>query len=380
MQFDIDRNVLMRGVSRTLGITEKKTTLPILNNILLKTEEDRLKIVATDREISLITRLGIEIVEPGEITISAKKVFEMAKEVQEEKIRVVTNERNRVTMTAGKVVYRLNGMPAEDFPSVIEWEDMPLYEIAADGLATIIRKSIYASPVTDDAKNQLRGVYFEVEDSVNGPRLKMTATDGHRLAMAYGQPGEAGDFKLENGVIIPRKGLTEVRRILEEVEGTVRFGVDDGVFVLKTQDTTLKVSLIDGVYPDYRRVLPAEKGVVVRLDRQSLLHALKRMNVISSSSTSGAAIFTFQEGRIVVNSNDPDLGEAIDEIDANYEGQEMVLAYNVNYLIQALEVMDAEEILLDVRQGMKPAVLRGVGNDDYISIIMPLKLEGWGGK
>ena len=372
MEFNVKRNIFLNGIQKTLGIADRKTTMPILNNILIRTEEGRIKIVATDKELGLISRYDAEIREPGEITVSAKKLFEMVRETQGEDINLVTTENHQVTMKSQKVLYKIHGLPADDFPNVLESEDIALFSVQGAVLYDLIRRSSFAVS-TDELRVNLNGVFFETEVSVNGPRLKMSATDGHRLAMAYSQPGEHGGLVLEKGVIIPRKGLLEIRKLMEDETGEVSIGVDHGMFFVKTKDTTLKVSLIDAEYPDYRRVVPVEKGTLLRFNKNIVLHALKRMNVMSSDRYNGV-IMTLTENRLVLNSTNPDVGEANDEIEVSYEGEELRVGYNVNYLIDAIEVVDDAEVLFEMRAGMKPGVVRTVGDDYYACVVMPLKV------
>jgi len=372
MELNIKRNTFLSGIQKTLGIVDRKTTMPILNNILIRTETGQIKIVATDKELGLISRYDAEIIEPGDITLSAKKLYEMIRELQGEDIHLAIKENHQVFLTAQKVLYKINGLPADDFPNVLEVEEIPYYKIQGSVLYDMIRKTAFAVSL-DEMRITLNGVFFETEDSVNGPRLKMSATDGHRLAMAYSQPGEHGGLILEKGLIVPRKGLVEIRKLLEDEKEEIMIGVDHGMLLVKTKDTTLKVSLIDGEYPDYRRVVPADKGTILRFDKNAVLHALKRMNVMSSDRYSGV-IMTLMENRLVLNSTNPDVGEANDEIDVSYAGEEIRVGYNVNYMIDAIEVVDDMELLFEMRPGMKPGMVRTVGDDRYACVVMPLKI------
>jgi len=371
MEFHIGRNTFLEGVQKTLGIVERKTTIPILNNILIRTEDGRIKIVATDREIGLIARYEARIEIPGDITLSAKKLFEMIRETQGETIHFLKNEQHQVTMRCNKAIYRIPGLPADQYPQVVEADDITLYKVSGAVLADLIGKTAFAVS-TDEIRMNLNGIFFETDGAGDKVRLKMVATDGHRLAEALGPAGSAGGMTLEKGVIIPRKGMLEVRKIAEEEE-EVEIGIDHGMFIMKNKNLTIKVSLIDAEYPDYRRVIPAEKGTLLQFSRDKVLHALRRMVVISSERYSGV-IFKLADNLMVLNSNNPDVGEANDEIEVSYGGEELSVSYNVHYLIDAIEAVDEEEVGFEINVGMKPGVIRGVGNDDYLCIVMPLKL------
>jgi DNA polymerase-3 subunit beta len=185
--------------------------------------------------------------------------------------------------------------------------------------------------------------------------------------------GDKDFLKLEKGIIIPRKGVSEVRKLVESEPGDIWIGVHQGMCVLKTDHTMLKVSLIDAEYPDYRRVIPSEKGTAVQFEKDMALHALRRMSVISSERYSGV-IIKLMEGKIILNSTNPDVGEANDEIEVSYRGGEMEVGYNVNYLIDAIEAIDEKNVVFEIGTGMKPGVIRPAGNDQFFCIIMPLRI------
>jgi DNA polymerase III subunit beta len=372
MEFNIKRDVFLGGIQKTLGIVEKKTTMPILSNLLIRTEENRIKIMATDREIGIVADYEAQIVREGDITISARKLHEMVREIQGETVHVAKNDRDMVTLTCDKAVYRIPGIPADDYPVVADIEELPMYKIKGSMLREMIRKTAFAMS-TDEMRKNLNGVFLEVEGANDTSFIRMVATDGHRLSLAKMDAGEKDFLVMEKGVIIPRKGLGEIRRLVDDESGDVLLGVRQGVCIVKTDHILLKVSLIDGEYPDYRRVIPVEKGIVVALEKDKLMHALRRMSVVSSERYNGV-IVTLSNDRIVLNSTNPDVGEANDEIDVSYQGEERSVGYNVTYLTDALEVIDEERVEFEIGAGMKPGIIRAVGNDNYFCIVMPLKL------
>ena len=203
--------------------------------------------------------------------------------------------------------------------------------------------------------------------------IRMVATDGHRLSMMKMDTGEKDFLTMERGVIIPRKGLVEIRRLVEDESGDVFLGIRQGMCIVKTGHTLLNVSLVDGEYPDYRRVIPAEKGVLLSMEKDKFLHALRRMGVISSERYNGV-IMTLSTEKLILNSNNPDVGEANDEIDVVYAGEGKSVGYNVTYLTDALDVIDEGQVEFEIGEGMKPGIVRAIGNENYFCIVMPLKL------
>jgi len=372
MEFNIKKDIFLNGVQKTLGIVEKKTMMPILNNLLLKAEGNHITIMATDREIGLVAEYEAEVAREGAITLSARKLFEMIREIQGDKVHVQKDERDVVILTSNKAVYRMPGIPADDYPVVVLQEEIPLYRIQIGILKELIRKTTFAMS-TDETRKTLNGVLLETDKAGEKSMIRMVATDGHRLSLIKMDIGEKEFLQLEKGVIIPRKGLAEVRRLLDDGVGEVFLGIRPGLLVVKTDHTMLKVSLIDGEYPDYRRVIPAERGLTVTIDKEKFLHALRRMSVISSDRYNGV-IVTISEGKVVLNSTNPDVGEANDEIEVSYFGEERSTGYNVNYLADAVEVIDETDVEFEIGAGMKPGVIRAVGNENYFCIVMPLKL------
>jgi DNA polymerase-3 subunit beta len=368
MEFNIKRNIFLVGIQKTLGIVEKKTTMPILSNLLIRAIQNRIIIMATDREIGLMADYEAEVLREGEITLSARKLHEMVREIQGELIHVVKNERDVVILTCNKATYRIPGVSADDYPVVADKEDIPYYKVTGGILKELIRKTTFAM-----STDEICGVFMETEKVGETYLIRMVATDGHRLSMMKMDAGEKDFLAMEKGVIIPRKGLGEIRRLVDDEPGDVSLGFRQGMCIIKTDHTLLKISLVDGEYPDYRRVIPAEKGVMVRIEKDKLLHALRRMSVISSERYNGV-IMTLAADKIVLNSNNPDVGEANDEIDVIYAGEGKSVGYNVTYLTEAIDVIDEEQVDFEIGEGMKPGIVRAVDNENYFCIVMPLKL------
>lgn len=373
MEFDIPRTTFLEAVQKTLGIVEKKTTMPILNNVLIKADDRGLTIAATDREISLVASYHTDVISGGEITLSAKKMAEMLREIQGDVVHFRASEQHLVTMTCEKLIYKIPGIAADEFPRMAEIPyDMVFHPLPAAVLRELIRKTAFAmSP--DESRKTLHAVYLEANREETGNhRVTMVATDGHRLAAC--QFDLAGPFfEFERGLIIPRKGVMEIRKLVEEEEGPVAVGVQKGMCAIQTDNAVLKVSLVEGEYPDYRKIIPAEEEVTLVLARDHLLHALRRMNVMASDRYNGV-IMTIADKKIILNSNNPDIGEANDEIDVAYEGNELTVGYNVNYILDAVEAIDEETMEFTIGVGMKPSKVKPVGNDRYLCIVMPLRL------
>jgi len=369
MHFSIRRDSFLEGIQKTLSIVDKRTTLPILNNILLKAQPGTIQIVATDREIGLSSYYKATIHDPGEITVGARKLYEMLREIDGETVDCQVMENNWVHVTSGKILYKIPGISADDFPEVPDSETMESIIVPCEVLKSLFEKTFFAIS-QDEMRPNLNGVLF----SISGGKIAVVATDGHRLSLANaGLDNNVGNGSNLDGIIIPRKGVSEIRKLVEG-GGESALWVVDGVCVLKKQETLLRVSLINAEYPDYKRVIPQEEGVTVQMDKQQLLHSLRRMSVMSTEKFSGVKVDIF-DNRMVLTSTNPDVGEARDEIDVSYTGDRMVVGYSVRYLIEGIEPVNGDIVSFDIRSGDGPGVIRVPGSDEYMCIVMPIKLR-----
>lgn len=369
MEFSIRRDIFLEGIQKTLSIVEKRTTLPILNNILMRTQSDGIQVAATDREVSLTASYAAEIMTPGDITVGARKLFEMVREIDGDLIHVKVLENNWVNVTCGKTIYKMPGIPSEDFPEISNIEGSSSVPIRCEVLKDVFEKTFFAIS-QDEMRPNLNGVFLEVTDGT----MMVVATDGHRLSLVKMplSEQEKNDWGMK-GVIIPRKGVAEIRKLVETGD-SVEIGVADGVCVVKKQETVLRVSLINAEYPDYRRVIPREGGVEVRLDKDQILHSLRRMSVMSTEKFSGVKMELYDQ-RMVLTSTNPDVGEAKDEIDVSYGGERVEVGYSVRYLIDAIDPVDGEVVSFEMRGGDGPGVVRSAENDAYMCVVMPIKLR-----
>ncbi|HPC73072.1 MAG TPA: DNA polymerase III subunit beta [Syntrophales bacterium] len=372
MEFSLTRDVFLGGVQRTLGVVDRRTTMPILNNVLIKTDGDKIKIVATDREIGLIADYEAKVVKDGEITVAARKLFEILREIQGETVQFRVDDSNWIRLACGKSTFRIAGMPAEEFPRVLDDEGIRYVKVKGSVLSNMISQTFFAMSL-DETRISLNGVFLRTERDAGKIDLNMIATDGHRLAMVSVQPVMESSPELEQGIIIPRKGVNEIRKLVDDGETEIEFGAKKGICVLKKNNVVLKVSLIDAEYPDYKRVIPKDKGVTVELEKDAMIHALRRMSVMSSERYSGVKI-KLSEDRVVLNSTNPDVGEAQDEIEAAYREKETEVGFNVRYLLEGIEAVHEKKFILEVRNGLRPAVVKPMEEQRYICVIMPLKI------
>jgi DNA polymerase-3 subunit beta len=371
MEFSMERNLFLAGVQRTLGIVERKTTIPILNNILLSAGDNKVRMVATDREIGLIADYEATVKVPGDITVAARKLSEMLREIEGDVIEFKKLDNNWVNITCDKVVYRIPGIPADDYPEVVEEADDGFFRMKSDIFKEMIGKTMFAIS-TDEMRPGLNGVYFECKKG----KVGMVATDGHRLSIVTMDIGDEDSIHEDmEGIIIPRKGVSEIRKLIEDGSDYIEMAIrDKRACVFKKDSTILRVLLIDAEYPDYKKVMPKDDGTEIQINRDKMLRSLKRMSVMSSERFSGVKIEVAGD-KVLLSSINPDVGEAKDEIDISYQGENMTVGYNVRYLIDAIDVIHEDTISLMMRGKEGPGVIQPTENKNYMCIVMPIKLR-----
>ena len=376
MELQIGIDELNRALYRAQGIVEKKSTMPILGSVLLEATSDerggRLRVSAYDLEIGVTGTYPAEIVKPGGVAIRHKEFFDIVRALPERTAVLKREANNRVRITSGAAEFNIVGQPAEDYPPFPRAEKVPLVAIEPTQLLEMIEKTQFAISA-DETRHNLNGVYFEpIEGAV-----RLVATDGHRLCMVERQL--AGDFGLKKGVIVPRKGLLELRRLLsEDGTGPAELGFTETSGLFRRGDLTMVMRLIDGQFPDYMQVIPKEADRTVQIDRPRLLETLKRMSLLSSDRSTNAVKIELQTDLLRVSSQNPDLGEAKEEIPVSYQGANLQIGFNARYLMDILQVVDTPQVRLELCDELSPGVLKpateGAPESRYTAVVMPMRI------
>ena len=379
MKFAIPKAQMLLGLQRVQNVVERRTTMPILSNALLKSETNGLSLSATDLEVGIQSVLKAEIMEEGAITIKAKSLLDIVRELPDTTLRFQTKENSRLEITANRSVFNIVGLPAEDFPEIpgFSTED-PQQFVRMNGTAIIamLDKTLYAAS-TDEARYHLNGVYFEtVEDRSEKKHFRMVATDAHRLALV--DSGEAlfdeqAWKNFREGIIVPRKGLNELRRLLAEGKEDFFVMIRGRMMFVKRDNIFLSMRLIEGKYADYRRIIPETSSCSISLDREAFLASLKRISLMSTDK-SRSVTFTLTSGLLQLSSQSPELGEAKEEISVDYQGEELKIGFNSRYLIDAVSTIEGEKVLLEIRGKQNPGVIRSADGTNHISVVMPMRI------
>ncbi|MET0151419.1 MAG: DNA polymerase III subunit beta [Candidatus Binatia bacterium] len=374
MEFEIERAEFLEGLRLTQGVVERRNTLPILSNTLIEPIEGGVSILATDLDVGVRRSCKAKVKGSGAITVNARKIFELVKEMTGNAIRVRGTENHRVEVQSGKTRLNLVGLDPKEFPSIPGLSAKPgkaASELKAQArlFASMIEGTLFAVSL-DETRLNLSGVYFEN----HGGALRMVATDGHRLAMI----DRTIDGKVpEKGVILPRKGLVEAKKLLEAAdveEDIATLWVDGPIAKVNRGQAELFMRLIEGEFPDYRQVIPKQSKAKVTLGREEFLRALGCLSVLSTERAKGVKL-TLKTGALEVQANNPDAGEGVDEIEVAYSGEELSIGFNGRYLIEALVAMrDGERVDFLASDDVSPGILRPEGDDSYCYVVMPMRL------
>ncbi|MFH1114906.1 MAG: DNA polymerase III subunit beta [Pseudomonadota bacterium] len=363
MLFLIDRDSFLDGLTKTVPITEKRTPLPILSHILINASESRLVLTATDLEVGLRINCDATVQEPGMFAVPSKKMYEIVRELAPGQITVQSTKDRRIQIESGKSVFELAGMDASDYPAWTSGEEVETARVEASRLLYMIDKTMFASS-NDDSRFNLNGILFERKDD----KTKLVATDGHRLALIEGDLG----VRLESSLIVPRKGLVELKRLLESLKEEVSVGFEKKNLIVSTDRLMMTVRLIDGDFPDYRKVIPEHGTTVIQAPHSQLLHTLRRVAILTSDRNKGVNV-NVSPGKMELTATHPDLGTARDVIDVEYSGEEFFLIVNASYFIEAIGAIDTESVSIEFHEEGAPVILRPIPSKDYFNLVMPMR-------
>lgn len=366
MKLDIEKKDLLNLIGKTQNIVEKKNTMQVLVNVLLEAVPERLKVYATDLEISLTDHVFSKTITPGKVVISAKSLFEIARRLSEGPISLTKKENNWLEIKQGKYVSKIVGISSDDYPIFPSLSSQSSVRIPCSVLRDMIDKTIY-SVSTDETRYHLNGVYFEVQNA-----LRMIATDGHRMSLVQKE-----DLNLKNpvntGVIIPRKGLYEARKILEGVESEVEFAVEGPQIILSFQSMNIMIRLIEGKYPNYQQFIPQKLVEPLVLDKEAFLNSLERVALLANQKSKAILLHVFKN-KVEISSHNPDLGDAKEELEAEYSGSEMKIGFNAKYLIDILSNIQNKKVDLHFADQLSPGVVRPHNDNGYTCVVMPMRI------
>jgi DNA polymerase III subunit beta len=366
MEFRIQKADFLRGLRLAQGIADRKSTMPILANVLLQTDgKQKLVVKATDLNVSVFAELPIQAEKEGGLTVGAKPLHDIVANLPGEQISFRRSENSWADIRAGKVEYKLVGMPDRDFPKIPSDKEITYAKVDPLVLREMIDKTLF-SVSNDETRFHLNGVLFECD----GARARMVSTDGHRLSKV--ERTLTGGPELVTGVIIPKKGLAEMKRLLDGVQGPCDMAVAGPNVFVRTGEITLAIKLIDSQFPPYEQVIPQANDKVVTVNRAALLEALRRASLMSSE-TRGVKL-SAEAGVLRIASDNPELGEVKEELEVIYDGAAVAAGFNPRYFTDILSQMDCDQIRLEMAGELDPALVRPSEATDYVGVVMPMRI------
>jgi DNA polymerase-3 subunit beta len=368
MEIKAKRGDLLATLYWAQSIVERRNTMPILANALIDAQKSKIQLAATDLEVGVRGEVDGEIVKPGTLTVNAKKLYEIVREIPAEQIHLKRLENDWVEIRSGKSIFKIVGMDAREFPQFPKFDVKGQVSMQAALMRGMIERTIFAVS-TDETRYSLNGVFLE---EAAGGKVRMVSTDGHRLAFEEQALGTLG---LSKGVILPRKGLGELRKLLEGGdEGEIFISFRDNMALVSRDKVELFMRLIDGDFPDYTKVIPQGNPNIAKMDHGDLLQALRRVSILSSERYKGVKL-DFSGGNVSISANNPDLGEAAEEVEADYAGGPISIGFNARYIIDVLGVLENEgDIDIELKDELSPSIIRKSANAGYLYVLMPMRL------
>lgn len=378
MELTIEKQQFLRGLARTYGVADRKSSMHILSNVLLTAEGlNRLRLSATDLYLGVTALVPAKIKKGGTIAVSARTLFEIVKNLPEAEVSWKLGDSHAVELSCGKVRYRIPAMPGEDFPPLPNPGDSDFAHLDAGVVSELISLTQY-SMSHDDTRPHLAGTLFEGDGKV----IRMVTTDGHRLSKAEHKAGGKGSM-MNFSMLIPHRGIAELKRLLDDIKAnrakgdeapTIGITTSSGNAFFQRDDLCLSVKLADEHFPPYNKVIPSKQSRKIIATRAKLVEALRRISLVANDKSGGVQLL-IEPGVLRLQSQNPDVGEGSEEVDVDYAGDSLRIGFNARYLLDVLSALPHDEVAIELSGERDPGVLKPIGdNADFIGVIMPMRI------
>jgi DNA polymerase-3 subunit beta len=366
MKFSIQREDFLKPLQQVIGVVERRQTLPVLGNVLLNANKKSVRLTATDLEVELQSHVNVAVTEIGDITVPARKLLDICRTLPAEAQLDISVKKDRALVRSGKSRFTLSTLPATEFPVIDKIKSARKFSLQESALHGLIERTAFAM-AQQDVRYYLNGLMLE---PVRGT-LRAVATDGHRLAMCelMADVGEGVDQQ----VIVPRKGIQELQRLLEQKDADVQVEIGSNHIRITTDELRFTSKLIDGRFPDYQRVMPKNADKRLLINRDLLRHALTRTSILSNEKYRGIRL-ELSENNIKIQAHNPEQEEAVEEIDANYDSDAIVIGFNVTYLLDVLNAINTDDVEMFLNDGNSSALINKPGDENCRYVVMPMRL------
>ncbi len=372
---NLPRDAFLAALASLQNVTGKKGTIAILANILIESQDGGVLLTATDLEIGIRIVVPAEVLSAGAITLPARKLFEMVRESSAEQIHLEVKENNWARITAESTNYKLAGMPSDEYPAFPEYDEANLVQLASEEVRDLIDRTLFSVAQEGESQFNLTGLLVE-RDVVEGEGhfLRAVSSDGHRLTMMEKKvASDLSPLKMDRTILIPKKGVQDIRKFCDNKE-SLAIGFEEKQAVVKTEGAILIIRLMNGDFPDYKNIIQViNKARHIAIPRQPLMNSLKRMNLFTEDRYN-AVQFLIGKNRLILSSQNLDIGSAKDELEISYDDQEMQLGFNGKYFIEAIQVMESEVVKAYINSEESPCLIQGDDDPGYMSVIMPMKI------
>ena len=374
MEFKIDKQTFLHGLYKVQGIVDKKSTLNVLSHVLItSTSEGTIRLTSTDYDVVLLGAYDAEVVQAGSMAVNGRSLFDVVKSLPDKTIHLRSLENHWVELSCDRSHFKLTGIPAEDFPTFQEDADIATFKVSKATIRSMIDKTAF-SVSNDESRLNLNGVFFRVQPDGSGNlKLTMASTDGHRLSKVEETIENSGWEGDSAEAIIHKKGVFELKRMLDGEDEDTHIGFHHANIVFKNDGDTMFVRQIEESFPDYTKVIPQSNSTHLTVPRATITNAVRRTATLTSSKTSIIRL-ELSPGNLVLSTSNPEAGESRDELDVAYQGDAMAIGFNYRYLLDVLSVVGGDDIRFEINDQFSPGVLRSEEDANAIFVIMPMRI------
>lgn len=366
MKFSVSRDGILKPLQVVSGAVERRHTLPILANVLVQVSENSLRLTGTDLEVELVSGSELQGAEPGAITVPAKKLLDIIRSFSDGAQIEFSASEDKATIRSGRSRFTLSTLPAEDYPNIDDWSS-DIQIVTSQGLLRSLMDKTHFSMANQDVRYYLNGMLFETDTGV----LRTVATDGHRLAMSACSLPQTN---LPNRqVIVPRKGVMELLRLLDDADEEVKVAIGNNHIRVETKGVSFTSKLVDGRFPDYRRVLPQGGDKIVLADRDTLKQAFARASILSNEKFRGVRL-NLSAGELCITANNPEQEQAEEVIEVDYQGDSLEIGFNVSYLLDVLNTLHGEQVKMTLQGPDNSGLMEDATDDGAVYVVMPMRL------
>ena len=370
MEFLITRDDLIRALTRVQGIVEKRSTTLILTAVLLQARAEGLRMVATDKAMTFLGDVAANVRIPGEIAVDAANFLQIAKSLPPEPVLVRLTENLRVEVRCGIAYFKLNGHAPADFPVVPPLDQSRTLTIDVAELRRVIDQTLFAV-APDDNRYGLNGSHIE-ETTGENPQLRFVSTDGNRLC--WSQAPFSGELGIARKMLLPRKALSEIRRLLDGLEGSAELSFGERAALFRVPGVMLHLRLLEADFPDYRQVLPSGFKRRVVLERDRFQESLRRVAIFATDGAHSVR-FAFSGDGLVLTSRKADAGDSREELPADLSGEPITMGFNARFVLDVLGVLQGSRVVCDLGDTLSPCILRDPDDERALFVIMPVRLD-----